>query len=156
MSQSSYKILFLCTGNSARSIMAEALLNKLGAGRFRAYSAGREPRGELHPRALQFLQQNHCAIDGLYSKSWDEFLDPQAPVMDMVILVCENLLTSSCPVWPGHPRIVRWGFPDPVLKIGTDEEISKAFLDVFQQIRQRVELLVSLPQIELEHLGQES
>ncbi len=151
----SYKILFLCTANSARSIMAEALLNKLGGSRFKAFSAGSEPRGELHPRAVHLLQQNHCSLDGLRSKNWAEFLGAEAQVMDLVIIVCDTLANQTCPVWPGHPRILRWGFPDPVLQAGSEQDVAKAFLDVFQQIRQRVELLVSLPQIELEHLGKQ-
>ena len=144
MSRSLYHVLFLCTGNSARSIMAEAALSHLGAGKFKAYSAGSYPTGSPHPLALQVLREQGYEVDALRSKSWDEFSDPGTPSIDLVLTVCDNARNESCPVWPGHPITAHWGVEDPAAFEGTPEAQREVFLKVFGVLRRRVESLVAL------------
>ncbi len=146
-------VLFLCTHNSARSILAEALLNALGQGRFKAYSAGSSPRAhqQPHPLGLQVLQAAGIATAGLRSKSWDEFAAPDAPAMDLIITVCDNAAGEVCPVWPGHPATAHWGYGDPSQGDGPDEVKLAAFRQTLQLIKRRLELLVNLPAERLGH-----
>jgi len=139
-----YNVLFLCTGNSARSIMAEALLNYWGKGRFRAYSAGSFPKGKVHPLALETLHKNWLPIDGLHSKSWNEFATADAPPLQFVFTVCDNAAAEVCPVWPGQPMTAHWGVPDPALVEGTDEEKRRAFNNVFRELDARIKIFTSL------------
>ena len=148
-----YNVLFLCTGNSARSIMAEALLNKAGGGYFRGYSAGSHPVGTVNPLTLDLLQRNNFPVDGLRSKSWDEFARPDAPAMDFVLTVCDQAAGEVCPIWPGQPMTAHWGVEDPVALKGTDEERQKAFSSVFRALHTRIGLLVSLPIEKLDKLS---
>ena len=140
-------VLFLCTHNSARSILAEALLNHIGQGRFRAFSAGSSPRANQQPNplGLQVLKSAGISIDGLRSKSWDEFAGDQAPRMDLVITVCDNAAGEVCPYWPGQPATAHWGYPDPSAGDGTDAEKLEAFRQTLQALKRRLERLVSLP-----------
>lgn len=135
-------VLFLCTGNSARSIMAEVLLNHWGEGRFRAYSAGSAPKGEVHPLALATLSQHGLPVDHLRSKSWDEFARPSSPTMDVVVTVCDNAAAEVCPVWPGHPATAHWSIRDPAAVSGSHEERARAFGDVFRELEARVQEFV--------------
>ena len=145
-------VLFLCTHNSARSILAEALLNHMAQGRFKAYSAGSSPRDnqEPNPLGLQVLQRAGVSVDGLRSKSWDEFAGADAPQMDLIITVCDNAAGEVCPVWPGHPATAHWGYPDPSEGDAPDHRKLEAFSQTLQLIRQRLELLVNLPPHKLE------
>lgn len=145
-----YNVLFLCTGNSARSVMAEAILNKIGRGRFKAYSAGSHPAGRVNPYTIELLKKNRHPVDALRSKAWDEFAQPDAPALDLVITVCDQAAGETCPVWPGHPITAHWGFEDPAAFKGTDEEKRTKFKEVYQQIMTRARLLVSLPLTSLE------
>jgi arsenate reductase len=138
-------VLFLCTGNSARSILAEALLNKAGKGRFRAFSAGSYPKGAVHPSAIALIEGIGLPIAGLRSKSWDEFAKPDAPKMDFVITVCDNAAGEICPIWPGMPVTAHWGIPDPAAATGSDAEIAAAFALAARQLRTRMDLFLSLP-----------
>lgn len=140
-----YNVLFLCTGNSARSIMAEAILNYKGRGRFTGYSAGSHPTGQPRPEALRQLESAGIATGGLRSKSWDEFSGPGAPHLDFVFTVCDNAAQEQCPYWPGHPMTAHWGIPDPAAVKGTPEEIARAFQDAFVVLDRRIELLLWLP-----------
>jgi protein-tyrosine-phosphatase len=140
-----YNVLFLCTGNSARSIFGEALLNHLGGGRFRGYSAGSHPRGEVHPLALEVLAEAGIPTEGLRSKSWDEFAGPDAPQMDFVFTVCDSAAGEACPIWPGHPMTAHWGIEDPAAVEGYDLRRKLAFQDAFRYMRNRVSAFVSLP-----------
>jgi arsenate reductase len=140
-----YNVLVLCTGNSARSIMAEALINTMGHGRFRAYSAGSQPGGVVNPFAIEQIKATGYPLENLRSKSWDEFSAPGAPAMDFVITVCDNAAGEVCPFWPGHPLKAHWGFEDPAALVGTDEEKRHVFHKVFAQIMNRVQLFVNLP-----------
>lgn len=152
MSEKTYNVLFLCTGNSARSIMAEALLNARGKERFRAFSAGSHPKGEIHPFALELIEKHRIPIASLRSKSWDEFATAGAPRMDFVFTVCDNAAREICPVWPGQPMTAHWGIPDPAAVEGRDEEKRKAFLAAFTQLSTRISLLLSLPLARLDRL----
>jgi arsenate reductase (thioredoxin) len=140
-----YNVLFLCTGNSARSIMAEALLNHKGRGSFTAYSAGSHPSGTPRPEALAQLQSAGIGIEGLRSKSWDELATPGAPHLDFVFTVCDSAANEACPYWPGQPMTAQWGIPDPAAVKGTPEEIARAFRDAFVILDRRIGLFLSLP-----------
>ena len=148
-----YQILILCTGNSARSIMAEAIINTLGAGRFVAHSAGSQPAGRVHPLALEKLSAIGYPTAQLRSKSWDEFAAADAPKMDFIITVCDNAAGEVCPFWPGQPISAHWGFPDPAAVQGSEAEQRAAFEQVFQRITQRVRLLLDLPLASLDALA---
>ncbi len=140
-----YNVMFLCTGNSARSIMAEAMLRLDGLGHFRTFSAGSHPKGEVNPFALKVLESYDYPIDGLRSKSWDEFAGSGAPVMDFVFTVCDNAAGEVCPVWPGHPMTAHWGIDDPAAVTGPDIEKEKAFVQAFKYLKTRIGLFLSLP-----------
>lgn len=148
--QGRYNVLFLCTGNSARSIMAEAILNYKGRPNFTAYSAGSHPTGRVRPEALEQLQTAHLPLTGLRSKSWDEFASPTAPKLNFVFTVCDNAAQEVCPIWPGQPITAHWGVPDPAAVHGTPEEIRKAYRDAFFMLDRRISLLLCLP---IESLG---
>lgn len=145
MSTQPYNVLFLCTGNSARSIMAEALLKHWGRGGFVAYSAGSHPKGSVHPRAIELLNRMKLPTEGLHSKSWDEFAGPGAPPLDMVITVCDNAAGEACPVWPGGPMQAHWGVDDPAAVEGSEAQQSQAFRRVFLELENRIKVLTSLP-----------
>jgi len=146
-------VLFLCTGNSARSIIAESLLREIGKDRFNAYSAGSQPRGQVHPMALQLLEAQRMPTERLSSKAWDVFAKPDAPQMDFIITVCDNAAGEVCPVWPGQPMTAHWGVPDPAAVQGTDEQTRKAFSDTCQRLLARIRLLTSLPLDKLDRLA---
>ncbi|MDW8322627.1 MAG: arsenate reductase ArsC [Burkholderiales bacterium] len=152
MSDRVYNVLFLCTGNSARSIIAEALLNSMGGGRFRAYSAGSQPTGQVNPHALELIRRNRLPTEGLRSKSWDEFTGPNAPPLDFVFTVCDRAAQEVCPVWPGQPMTAHWGVPDPAAVQGSEEEIRRAFLRTWTELANRISIFVSLPIDKLDHL----
>ena len=156
--QKPFNVLFLCTHNSARSILAEALLNHLGQGRFKAYSAGSSPRDKQQPNplALQVLNAAGVATEGLRSKSWDEFAGADAPQMDLIITVCDNAAGEACPYWPGHPATAHWGYADPSTTEGTDEQKLAAFRQTLHAIRHRLSLLVNLPDDRLDQTVLES
>jgi len=153
MTAATYKVLFLCTGNSARSILAEAILNALGRGRFRAFSAGSHPKGEVHPFALAQLRHAKMSTEGYRSKSWVEFEGPDAPKLDFVFTVCDNAASEVCPVWPGQPMTAHWGIPDPAAVEGSDEVKQKAFLTAFMQLQSRISLLLALPMESLDRMS---
>jgi len=153
MSEAPKNVLFLCTGNSARSILAEAILNRDGAGRFNAYSAGSQPKGSVHPYAIDLLKQTNFITDDLRSKSWSEFADPGAPVMDFVFTVCDQAAAESCPVWPGQPMTAHWGVPDPATVEGTEAERRYAFADTFRMLNSRISIFLSLPLASLDQLS---
>jgi arsenate reductase (thioredoxin) len=140
-----YNVLFLCTGNSARSIMAEAIMNQKGQPNFTAYSAGSHPTGVVRPEALRQLEAAHFPIAGLRSKSWDEFAKPDAPRLDFVFTVCDNAANEVCPIWPGQPMTAHWGIPDPAAVKGTSEQVEKAFREAFFLLDRRISLFLSLP-----------
>jgi protein-tyrosine-phosphatase len=148
-----YNVLFLCTGNSARSILAEALLNRHGAGRFRAFSAGSQPAGRVNPFAIELLKDAGFPTGGLRSKNWDEFAAPDAPQLDFVFTVCDNAAAEVCPIWPGQPVTAHWGVPDPAAAQGTDEHKRKAFRDTFITLERRINLFLSLPVRSLDQLA---
>ena len=148
-----YNVLFLCTGNSARSIMAEAILNQKGKPTFTAYSAGSHPTGAVRPEALRQIEGAHMPAAGLRSKSWDEFARPGAPEMHFVFTVCDNAAKEVCPIWPGQPMTAHWGVPDPAAVTGTPEEIQKAFRDAFLTLDRRIGLFLSLPLASLDKLA---
>lgn len=148
-----FEVLFLCTGNSVRSIFAEAVLNRIGAGRFRGHSAGSHPRGELHPNTLGLLRKNGFPTAGLRSKSWDEFAVPEAPELDFVFTVCDQAAGEVCPIWPGQPMTAHWGFSDPAAFKGSDAERAAVFADVFRQISNRLSIFVNLPIASLDRLA---
>lgn len=145
MSDTLKNVLFLCTGNSARSILAEAILNREGAGHFRAYSAGSQPSGQPNPYALALLDKLNHDTSQLRSKSWDEFAAPDAPQMDFVFTVCDNAANEPCPFWPGQPISAHWGLPDPAAITGTDDEIELAFADTYKMLLNRISIFVNLP-----------
>jgi protein-tyrosine-phosphatase len=151
-----FNVLFLCTGNSARSIMAEAILSKLGAGKFRAYSAGSQPRGQVHPEALRLLKGLDHATSGLRSKSWNEFAKPGAPSLDFAFTVCDNAAGKTCPIWPGQPMTAHWGVADPAEARGTPAEIALAFKDTHRVLHQRIEVFAALPIRSLDQLRLQS
>ncbi len=138
-------VLFLCTHNSARSVLAEALLNHYGKGRFRGFSAGSHPRDAVHPLSLTVLAESGISVAGLRSKSWDEFASREAPRMDLVITVCDDAAGEICPLWPGLPAIAHWGYPDPSAVVGNEEQRLAAFRQTLLQMRRRIELLINLP-----------
>lgn len=148
-----YNVLFLCTGNSARSIMAEAILNLKGQPNFTAYSAGSHPAGRVHPGALKQLGAAHLPTVGLRSKSWDEFGEPGAPAIDFVFTVCDNAAKEVCPVWPGQPMTAHWGIPDPAAVRGTSEQVERAFREAFFTLERRIGLFLSLPLSTLDSLA---
>jgi protein-tyrosine-phosphatase len=148
MSERPYNVLFLCTGNSARSILAEAILNREGKGRFRAFSAGSHPKGEVNPHALRLLEQLQHPIADLRSKPWDEFskaTNPDAPDLDFVFTVCDNAAGEVCPVWPGQPITAHWGVPDPAAATGSDAQVAVAFAEAYRQLANRIRLFLALP-----------
>jgi arsenate reductase len=153
--QKPYNILVLCTGNSARSIMAEALFNTMGEGRFKAFSAGSHPTGRVNPFAIEQAQTLGYPIENLRSKSWDEFAAPDAPRLDFVITVCDNAAGKVCPIWPGHPITAHWGFPDPAAVTGSEEDKRAAFAQTLHRIRNRVQLFLNLPLETLDRLAAE-
>ena len=148
-----YNVLFLCTGNSARSIMAEAILNRKGRPNFRAYSAGSHPTGRVRPEALRQIERAQLPTEGLRSKDWDEFAKPGAPQMNFVFTVCDNAAKEVCPVWPGQPMTAHWGVPDPAGVEGSREEIERSFRDAFMTLDRRISLLLSLPLASLDKLA---
>ncbi len=150
MTEKIYNVLFLCTGNSARSIMAEALISTMGHGRFRGFSAGSQPGGKVNPFAIEQVSTTSYPLSELRSKSWDEFALPDAPQMDFIITVCDNAAGETCPVWVGHPLSAHWGFEDPAAFVGTDEEKREEFHRIFRQIMGRVHSFVELPLAMLE------
>lgn len=151
--QGRYNVLFLCTGNSARSIMAEAILNSRGRPNFTAYSAGSHPTGVVRPEALKQLQSVHLPVAGLRSKAWDEFARPGAPKLDFVFTVCDSAAKEVCPVWPGQPMTAHWGIPDPAAVQGTPEEVAHAFREAFMILERRISLLLCLPIASLDRLA---
>ena len=148
-----YRVLFLCTGNSARSILAEAILNKSGAGKFRAYSAGSQPKGQINPHALQLLKSLGYDTAEMRSKSWDEFAKEGAPRFDFVFTVCDNAAAETCPVWPGQPMTAHWGIADPAESKGTPAEVSLAFKEAYRLLNQRVSVFTALPLRSLDQLS---
>jgi arsenate reductase (thioredoxin) len=150
--KSHYNVLFLCTGNSARSIMAEAILNSKGAPRFKAYSAGSHPSGVVRSEALKQLETVRIPTEGLRSKSWDEFSTPDALIMDFVFTVCNNTANEVCPIWPGHPATAHWGVPDPASVKGTEEEVERAFRDALFLLNRRITRFLNLPLASLDGL----
>ena len=151
--QGRYNVLFLCTGNSARSIMAEAILNRKGFPNFTAYSAGSHAKGVVHPAALRQIEIVRLPTSGLRSKTWDEFAKPSAPLLDFVFTVCDNAAKEVCPIWPGQPMTAHWGVPDPAVVDGTDEKIERAFREAFMILDRRISLLLCLPLSSLDKLA---
>ena len=148
-----YNVLFLCTGNSARSIMGEAMLNHVGQGRFRAYSAGSTPKGRVHPMTLDVLQRAGIATEGLRSKAWDEFATPEAPKMDFVFTVCDDAAGEVCPVWPGQPMTAHWGLEDPAAAEGSEFQRRAAFDDTLRYLRNRVSAFINLPLASIDRMA---
>src|SRR5271165_375135 len=148
-----YNVLFLCTGNSARSILAEAILNRKGVPHFTAYSAGSHPKGAVHPAALQLLEAAEFPITDLRSKAWDEFAKPGAPKLDFVFTVCDNAAGEVCPIWPGQPMTAHWGQPDPAAVEGSDLDKTNAFREAFRMLERRIEMFTSLPLASLDQLS---
>jgi arsenate reductase (thioredoxin) len=148
-----YNVLFLCTGNSARSILAEAILNRRGKGRFKAFSAGSHPKGAVHPLALALLERKGLSTEGLRSKAWDEFTKPGAPELNFVFTVCDNAAGEVCPIWPGQPMTAHWGQPDPAAVEGTDLDKTSAFREAFRMLERRIEMFTSLPIASLDQLS---
>lgn len=150
-----FNVLFLCTGNSARSILAECILNRLGAGRFKAFSAGSMPTGQVNPHAIRLLERFNYPVSGLRSKSWEEFdraHNPDAPDLNFVFTVCDNAAGEICPIWPGQPMTAHWGVPDPAAVEGTEAEIAIAFADIYGRLHNRLEIFVNLPMASLDRL----
>ena len=156
MADRPYNVLFLCTGNSARSIIAEAILNKIGAGKFHGYSAGSHPKGRVHPETLRLLQSLGYDIGALRSKSWDEFAGSHAPRIDFVFTVCDNAAAEACPYWPGQPMTAHWGIPDPAAATGSSAEMALAFKDAYRMLNQRIEIFTSCPLQSLDRLTLQS
>jgi len=153
MAYGNYNILFLCTGNSARSIMAEAILNRIGRSHFHAFSAGSHPRGAVHPLALDILMKHNYDVTGFRSKSWEEFTAPDAPLMDFVFTVCDQAAAEQCPIWPGNPMTANWGLPDPAAVEGTEIERRLAFANVYRMLNQRISIFTNLPFASLDRLS---
>lgn len=153
MNDQVFNVLFLCTGNSARSIIAEAILNRVGAGRFKAFSAGSHPKGEVHPYALQLLKSLNHDVSGFRSKDWSEFAVPGAAVMHFVFTVCDNAAAEACPVWPGQPMTAHWGLPDPAACEGTEAEKHLAFAETYRMLNNRISIFISLPMASLDRLA---
>jgi arsenate reductase len=153
MTEAQYNVLFLCTGNSARSIMAEGIMNSKGGQRFRAYSAGSHPSGKVRPEALKELVAAHIETSGLRSKSWDEFAAPDAPRLDFIFTVCDGAANEVCPIWPGQPVTAHWGVPDPAVVKGTEEEIQRAYRDAFFLLGRRITLFLALPIASIDSLA---
>jgi len=153
MANTPFNVLFLCTGNSARSILAEAYLNAMGRGRFMAYSAGSHPGGKVNPLALQLLQRNRIDTSGLRSKSWDEFARPGAPALDFVFTVCDNAAGEMCPIWPGQPISAHWGVQDPAAVEGSEDVKRRAFLRAFTELSARINLFLALPMEKLDRMA---
>lgn len=153
MTATPYNVLFLCTGNSARSIMAEAILTQKGRGRFHAFSAGSHPSGTVRPESLKQIEHAGLSTEGLRSKSWDEFAAPDAPPIHFIFTVCDNAANEICPIWPGHPMTAHWGIPDPAAVKGTPEEIARSFRDAFSILDRRISLFLALPLTTLESLA---
>jgi arsenate reductase (thioredoxin) len=156
MADRPFNVLFLCTGNSARSIIAEAILNRIGMGQFRAFSAGSYPKGQVHPETVRLLHMLHYDTSGLRSKSWSEFADPGAPSLDFVFTVCDNAAGETCPVWPGQPMTAHWDIPDPAEAKGNAAEIALAFRDAYRTLERRLSIFVSLPLRSLDRLSLQS
>lgn len=152
MAERPYNVLFLCTGNSARSVMAEAILNRLGSGRFRAFSAGSQPKGQINPHTITLLQSLNYDTSTLRSKSWSEFATLGAPALDFVFTVCDNAAGEACPVWPGQPMTAHWGIPDPAEATGSPAEIALAFKDAYRMLNQRIGIFLALPMRSLDRL----
>jgi arsenate reductase len=153
MTERPFNVLFLCTGNSARSIMAEAILSRIGAGKFQAFSAGSHPKGRVHPEAIRLLQNLDFDTAGLRSKSWSEFAQPGAPALDFVFTVCDNAAGETCPVWPGQPMTAHWGIPDPAAANGSAAEVALAFKDSYRMLAQRIGVFAALPIRALDRLS---
>ena len=151
-----YNVLFLCTGNSARSVMAEAILNRFGAGKFVAYSAGSTPKGEVHPETIALLRRLNYEVSGFRSKSWDEFAKRDSPPLDFVFTVCDNAAGESCPVWPGQPMTAHWGVPDPPAATGSQVEVARAFANAYGMLQNRIAIFVNLPFEGLDRLSLQS
>jgi arsenate reductase len=151
-----YNVLFLCTGNSARSILAEAILNREGRGRFRAFSAGSFPKGQVHPAALHVLGNLGYATEGFRSKSWDEFAAPDAPRLDFVFTVCDNAAGETCPLWPGQPMTAHWGIPDPAAVEGSEAEVRAAFFEAYRLLFNRITLFTALPIASIDRMSLQS
>lgn len=147
-----FNVLFLCTGNSARSVIGEAILNRAGAGRFRAYSAGSQPKGQINPNTVKLLNGLGYDTSGFRSKTWTEFAKPDAPAMDFVFTVCDDAAGETCPVWPGHPMTAHWGIPDPAAVTGSDAEIAQAFTEAYRLLNQRIGIFISLPMASLDRM----
>jgi protein-tyrosine-phosphatase len=152
MDRKAFNVLFLCTGNTARSIMAEVMLNAMGQGRFKAYSAGSHPRGVVNPYTIELLSKNRLSIEGLRSKDWEEFARPGSPALDFVFTVCDDAAGEVCPVWPGQPMTAHWGIPDPAAAEGSDDDKRKAFFRAYNQLHHRLSIFVSLPMEKLDRL----
>jgi arsenate reductase (thioredoxin) len=156
MSQRPFNVLFLCTGNSARSVMAEAILNRLGTGHFHAHSAGSQPKGKVHPETLRLLESLGYDTTGFRSKSWGEFARPGAPALDFVFTVCDSAAAETCPVWPGQPMTAHWGVPDPAAATGRPAEVALAFKDAYRMLHQRIAVFTALPLRALDQLSLQS
>jgi len=153
MSDRPFNVLFLCTGNSARSVLAEAILNRIGIGKFRSFSAGSQPKGAVHPLTLQLLCDLDYDVSGFRSKSWHEFAKPGAPSLDFVFTVCDNAAGETCPVWPGQPMTAHWGVPDPAAATGSAAEVALAFKDAYRMLHQRITVFAALPIRSLDQLS---
>jgi arsenate reductase len=153
MTERTYNVLFLCTGNSARSVLAEAILNRLGKGRFIAYSAGSQPKGAVHPQTLRLLNELHYDTEALRSKSWNEFARPGAPALDFVFTVCDNAAGEACPFWPGQPMTAHWGVPDPAAAQGSEAEIALAFREAYRMMERRIAIFTALPLAKIDRLS---
>ena len=148
-----YNVLFLCTGNSARSIMGEAIMDREGLGKFKGYSAGSHPKGEIHPYALELLLKLNYSVKGLHSKDWSEFAKPGAPQIDFVFTVCDNAANEVCPIWPGQPMTAHWGLPDPATAEGNEAERRLAFADTHRMLKNRISVFANLPIASLDRLA---